>query len=299
MQDTLSQPGNPFAVPGHWYKAALHTHTSLSDGMRSPEEVAAWYRGHGFQVLALTDHNVRTDVEGLNRPDFVTIPGAELHPGRTELGEPYHLVAVGIGRTHVYTAQDSVQEAIDALRADGAVVWLAHPYWLGLTLPEIVALRGIIGVEVYNATCEEYAKGLSTVHWDDALARRYLCWGLAVDDAHWHRHDYGRGWVMARAPELTAEAILRALEAGHFYASQGPEIHAVEVTSERVYVRCSPACRISCVSLCGYGGPAAVPGPDGLLTEAAFPRRQMRVYARVECTDAAGRTAWSQPIMID
>src|SRR5262245_38825100 len=42
----------------------LHTHTSLSDGDRPPEEVIAWYREHGYAFVALTDHDLRNDPVG-------------------------------------------------------------------------------------------------------------------------------------------------------------------------------------------------------------------------------------------
>ena len=69
--------------------------------------------------------------------------------------------------------------------------------------------------------------------WDIALALRLgkhglpIVYGLATDDAHGY-HEYGvgkvnpgRGWVMVQAPHLTAEAIVKGLEAGDFYASTG------------------------------------------------------------------------------
>ena len=50
------------AVPSdpapRWWKGNLHTHTFWSDGDDFPEMVAEWYRAHGYNFLALTDHNV-------------------------------------------------------------------------------------------------------------------------------------------------------------------------------------------------------------------------------------------------
>jgi hypothetical protein len=34
-----------------WLKGNLHTHTARSDGDSAPEEMAAWYRDHGYQFL--------------------------------------------------------------------------------------------------------------------------------------------------------------------------------------------------------------------------------------------------------
>ena len=37
-------------------KMGLHTHTTLSDGVKTPEEVLEMYAGAGYDVLAITDH---------------------------------------------------------------------------------------------------------------------------------------------------------------------------------------------------------------------------------------------------
>jgi predicted metal-dependent phosphoesterase TrpH len=69
--------------------------------------------------------------------------------------------------------------------------------------------------------------------WDIILATRLgklrlpIVYALATDDAHsYHKMaigkaNPGRAWVMVRAPFLSAEAIVRAMEAGDFYASSG------------------------------------------------------------------------------
>ncbi len=40
-----------------WWKGNLHTHTLWSDGDDFPEVVARWYQRHGYQFLALSEHN--------------------------------------------------------------------------------------------------------------------------------------------------------------------------------------------------------------------------------------------------
>lgn len=44
--------------PLQWYKGNLHTHTLWSDGDDYPEMVISWYKGRGYNFLALSDHNV-------------------------------------------------------------------------------------------------------------------------------------------------------------------------------------------------------------------------------------------------
>ena len=46
------------AGPLHWYKGCTHAHSLWSDGDNPPEMVVDWYKSHGYQFFALTDHNV-------------------------------------------------------------------------------------------------------------------------------------------------------------------------------------------------------------------------------------------------
>ena len=39
-----------------WYKGNLHTHTTDSDGLKSPDDVKRLYKSLGYDFLALTDH---------------------------------------------------------------------------------------------------------------------------------------------------------------------------------------------------------------------------------------------------
>ena len=48
-------PTNP---PLRYYKGNIHTHSLWSDGNDFPEMIAEWYRMHGYNFLALSDHNV-------------------------------------------------------------------------------------------------------------------------------------------------------------------------------------------------------------------------------------------------
>ena len=291
---------NPFAAPGNWYRGNLHCHTTNSDGQQSPAEAVEWYRSHGYDFLAITDHDGLTDVSSMSDGRFLLLPGLETHPGESALGSNYHLVAIGVSQGFNFTRIDfPVQEAIDRLRADGAIVFLAHPYWSGLTYDEIMPLENIIGLEVFNTVCmQAVGKGYSRVHWDDLLARGRLLWGLATDDTHWVVQASGGGWVMVKATELTSSAIMEALSAGRFYATQGPEIYDLQVSRTEVHIRCSPVARINAASLNGSGGRQLAPSPDQLLNEASISLNSPSRYVRVECTDLQGRSAWAQPICI-
>jgi hypothetical protein len=46
-----------------WYKGNLHTHSYWSDGDEFPEMIMRWYKGQGYDFLALSDHNVLAEGE--------------------------------------------------------------------------------------------------------------------------------------------------------------------------------------------------------------------------------------------
>ena len=89
----MAATSNPFAAPGTWLRCALHAHTTRSDGELSPEELVSLYERAGFDVLAITDHWVRTEARSTDR--LLVIPSSELScrlPGDAD----GHLLALGI-----------------------------------------------------------------------------------------------------------------------------------------------------------------------------------------------------------
>jgi hypothetical protein len=60
-QEALQQEAVPPSAELRWWKGNLHTHTYWSDGDDFPEMVAEWYRTHGYNFLALSDHNVLSE----------------------------------------------------------------------------------------------------------------------------------------------------------------------------------------------------------------------------------------------
>ena len=44
-----------------WWKGNLHTHSLWSDGDDFPEMIVSWYDEHGYNFLALSDHNILSE----------------------------------------------------------------------------------------------------------------------------------------------------------------------------------------------------------------------------------------------
>lgn len=128
-----------------------------------------------------------------------------------------------------------------------------HPNFVwALTAEDLAAIPYVRLFEVFNGHTMVNNAG-DSLHasteriWDVALSLRHAAglsplFGVATDDAHDFR-EYGdtisrpgRGWVMVRAPELTADAIADALSAGDFYASTGVTIRREDHDERRVRI---------------------------------------------------------------
>ncbi len=283
---------NPFDCPGSWYKANLHTHSTTSDGEVSPGERARQYRDHGYQVLAITDHNKTNDVSGLSAEGFLVISSMETHPSCPG-GDPYHLVCLNVPHGFSVPDDSDANARICAVREAGGEVIIAHPYWCGHNLNHLMPIEGPIAVEVYNATCTKIGKGFSSVQWDDLLDAGRILPAVAVDDTHGGR-DIFMGWTMIRAESLTVESVMEALRSGCFYASTGPTIEDARIADGVVSVRCSPAREIHFVAQRSAG--RSFYADDGEpLRSAELKFSPMWDYVRVEIVDANGGRAWTNP----
>ncbi|MFQ6096880.1 MAG: CehA/McbA family metallohydrolase [Armatimonadota bacterium] len=280
----------------NWYRGNLHTHTSESDGRRSPEEACRWFHEHGYDFVQLTDHMKVVSGEPYCSESFLAITSCELHGARSELGHPLHILALGLQEHVMLEAEDDALTMVRKVREAGAEVIVAHPYWSGLTLNDLLPLEDIIGIEVWNTTCSLLnGKGTSNAVWDDLLVRGRRLLGCAVDDAHWGRRDYGRGWILVKARELTRDAILEAIRQRRFYSSTGPRILRMRLQDGRLHVSCSEVAAINLVCD-AHNGRCVEADLGSLLTEAEFDLPEGVQYARVECIDERGHAAWTNPL---
>lgn len=62
-----------------WYKGNLHSHTTNSDGVWTPEQSAKNYRDAGYSFLCFSDHDLYTDYRReLGEKNFLILPGWRL-----------------------------------------------------------------------------------------------------------------------------------------------------------------------------------------------------------------------------
>lgn len=302
----------PFSDDGIWLRCALHAHTTASDGELAPDLLARHYERAGYDVLAITDHWARTEAPSTDR--LVVIPSAELNALAPTREDDAHVLALGIDRDPVLPELDfaPLADVVAWVIEAGGVPFLAHTYWSGLRVDQWESCGGIAGIEVWNTGCElEVGRGDASLHWDEALERGRLFYGLATDDSHHPGFDSGFAWTWVRARDRTAEAVLEALRNGAFYGSTGPTIEAVDAGDGHVTVRCSPAASVTLYTgrrrgarvnagRLGYPNRADVleRSTDGLVTAVRLERPFRQPYGRVEVRGADGTRAWTNPLWV-
>lgn len=320
---------NPFAAPGEWLKCALHTHTTVSDGTLSPDHLVKVYQEAGFDVVAVTDHWRLTQVPSTEQ--LVTVPAAELgwdmrRPKFPRQSAEFLVYGIdhlpedpGGNRDNWYTNPEENWEVrtfpdltagVRWAQTQGAVVYVAHPYWNQLDPADLEAQEGFAGIEVFNGSAEiETGRGDSSPWWDSLLGQGRRVFGIATDDQHYPLFELGTGWTMVRAAERTPEAVVAALRDGMAYLSHGPTIHEIALDGPAVEVACSPARAVvlhmeeelGVSVVAGRGGRrmgrALATDGDGLITRARLePGLDAPRYRRVSVVGVDGRRAWSNPL---
>ena len=293
-----------FSQEGRFWKGNLHGHSDASDGNLSPAAACAAYKAAGYDFTCVTDHFRAqygypiTDTAAFRDDGFTTIIGAELHAPHTSRGVEWHILAVGLPLDFAPPApEETGPDLARRAREAGAFVAIPHPHWYQLQAEDGEALDAAQAVEVLNYTSAVHTdRGDGLVFYDTMLSRGHRLGAIAVDDSHWKNGDAFGAWVMVKAQERTPDALLRALHAGHYYASEGPEIHDIRRNGDRLDLRCTPA---RAILLVGPVSQSAREHGHGL-TQASLPLEPFAGgWCRAVVVDAAGRRAWSNPLWLD
>jgi hypothetical protein len=204
---------------------------------------------------------------------------------------------------------------------------LNHPnFGWGVTAEELAAVVEERFFEVYNGhpsvnhLGDKDRPGVEHM-WDIANTIRLrdlhgpVLYGLGTDDSHnYHNADGstpGRGWVMVKAHELTAAALIEAIERGDFYASSGVVLDDVRRSSQELAIDIHPVEGATYVTeFLGTRQGSDHVGEVLARVEGLQPRYQLRgeeLFVRATVTSSlapenpvfAGqfRQAWVQPVV--
>lgn len=199
---------------------------------------------------------------------FLLVPAEEITHSFAK--RPIHMNGINLrdpikpidGKDAVETVRVNLRQVSEQRTKTSRVMiaFLNHPnFGWGVRAEEMLLAEELKFFEVFNghpgvrnygdrehASCERV--------WDITLALRLgkhnlpIVYGLATDDSHGY-HEYGlgkvnpgRGWVMVKAPFLTADSLVKGLDAGDFYATTGVVLN--EVTRDgnelKIAIRAEP-----------------------------------------------------------
>ena len=284
---------------GRFYKGNLHTHTTVSDGRKTPEDTKAAYRAMGYDFIALTDHwkpgeGCENDPSGL-----LVLSGAEYNFNSDDvLAGVFHIVGFGYENPPEFGTTVPAQEAVDAINAAGGLAILAHPAWSLNTHDMVEKFHGLFATEIYNSVsgaprnCRPYSGQIV----DELASRGYVLPLVATDDTHFWLGEEGMSyiWVNLGDKPLTRDNLMAALRAGRFFPTQGPFIDAY-VDGKDFVVTCETgACDMMMFSNRPWANVRHFEDPDGKLTECRFPIHEHDIYMRAEVRDLDGKTAFTQ-----
>ena len=297
---------------GRFFRGNLHCHSNRSDGLQTPEYVAAAYRDAGYDFILLSDHFEAsygwqvTDTRDLRDDRFTTIIGAELSSGPWDERHCYWITAAGLPLDFEAPPPGNLAEAITRAAQCGAFVTMLHPGLNNLPLaavPTLPAFDAVHAVEIYNHNTA-MSGGTDRAHGgymlDGLLEQGYRLFVNAGDDAHFgHPADRFGGWVEVYCDQLDPSALLEALHAGRYYSTQGPALHELLVDGNQLHVETS---EVYAIGIMGSGerwqsGTERTSARDATIAAADFDISPFHgSYCRVTAVDWAGRCAWSNPI---
>ena len=233
------------------YKAALHTHTSRSDGRNTLAQMVEEHYAQGFDILAITDHNV------LNR-DWTSGPHALTQERYSEIRAGADRGGRGMLRIPLTNEQsrgqhlntffadfnnargDNLRRTIERAERLGGLSHINHPgrYTGGRRSGErgvnasnnprtvqgyvdlFMEFPSLLGLEIINRRDRESIN--DRILWDNILRKTIpqgrFVWGFSNDDSHRAR-DVGYSFNMFIMPENTLEHFRDALVHGRFFAA--------------------------------------------------------------------------------
>lgn len=324
----LSEKGND-------YKANMHCHTVVSDGVKTPEEVKEAYIKEGYSIVAFTDHEVFIPHNELTDGDFLALNGFEvainnwtskdyreiqtthicvvaLDPeiviqpcwnrnGYFQKGELNYKDKVQFDKNEPDFIKKYTPECINGMmktyRDKGFFVTYNHPTWSMESYSVYSQYNMMNAVEIMNGGCLKggYNEYNFAVY-DDLLKQNKKLWCIAGDDNH-NEQDRFVCWTVIRAEKLTYQDIAESLRSGNFYTTSGPAIKSFYQQDGTIYIETSPARKI--LFNTGIRHAKCISSTDGgTVTGGTFDTFPNDKYVRATVIAEDGTVAFSNPCYI-
>lgn len=296
---------------GNLYKANLHCHSTISDGKFTPEELKKMYMAKGYHAIAYTDHRACVPHPELTDDGFVALTGMENAFG-IKKGTSVHVCGIARAPLTTESVPDDPDDSISHINAGiqrlidkNYVTTLNHPRWSGISAENLALIRGVQNMEVVNGfEMIQDGYGDSAACYEMELRRGRRAFPIASDDSHREGepnmpgYEYFCGFTVLKAPVLTYDALIAALDSGAFYASTGPMINQLWLENGILHVDCSPVCGVYAHGKLYSHRAAEVRGSD------CIESIELDVsnicadsdYMLVQLVDTKGKRAWAAPV---
>ena len=312
------------------YKANLHCHSIFSDGKKTPLELKEMYKGRGYSILAITDHETPKNHSYLNDSDFLSITGYETYvrPNADCIYDVYdkeihiNLFArdpeneaivcynpkyckyitdeqkeqykkVGSQRTREYSVE-YINELIKTAKENGYIAAYNHPWWSMEPEADILSYEGFFSMEMCNY--ESYLLG--HLEYNAALYDKMLSCGKRIfchsaDDNHNKPpmdFDSFGAFTMIMPESFTYDSVINAMEKGEMYSSMGPLFKEVSMEGNKIHIECSEVEQIRVFT--GSKMPKLKFAPaNETITSADFEIDDRAKFVRVSIVDKNGKIA--------
>lgn len=322
----------------NFYKANLHSHSTVSDGAMSPEEMKKMYMDKGYSIIAYTDHNILIGHNELTDDNFLALNGYEMdltsqEPEYGPAKRTCHICLVSLDKDNltqvcynrtkffmcvnpeymgkakidetkpdfirVYSPE-CVNEIIKTGVENGFFVTYNHPTWSGETFADYGKYHGMHAMEICNYSSYEQGFAEYNEHeYDEMLRNGEKIYCIATDDNHNRSEDSFGGFTVINAEKLDYPTIADALKNGSFYASQGPEIYDLWYEDGKIGIKCSGAKSIRINSGIRRSEIVYAKNRENPVTSAVFEINELDKYVRITVTDFEGNHANTNAYFIE
>lgn len=204
---------------GQFYKTNLHSHSTVSDGIQTPEEMKQLYVKNGYSIIAFTDHHVMVPHHDLTDENFLALTGTELTVHAPDelyktIGKVCHFNIIALDPDHntqeVYYKNryeeknegkftyntafppakleytpENLTAMMTTARENGFFVIYNHPTWSNEHYPEYTNYHGMHAMEIcnYSSLMGGYDENNGHIY-DDMLRAGERIFCVAADDNH-------------------------------------------------------------------------------------------------------------------
>ncbi|MHB1485884.1 MAG: CehA/McbA family metallohydrolase domain-containing protein [Saccharofermentanales bacterium] len=302
----------------NWQKGNFHVHAGTGPGtcgVNPIEDVVIAYKGAGYNVLCISNHDLFTDTaEYAKKHGIILINGFEYSLSS-------HMLCIGVDSI----IKGSHQEIIDQVNDCGGFTVINHPNWkvsnftadaekykfsystlmmnqahvdnidipMHWPIDKIKNLKGFAGVEIFNGVITRLMGSCyATDIWDSLLSGNRMVWGFGNDDFH-NWTDIAKVSTVVGLNEFSAQDALSALKNGRTYVSTGLKLDTFDFDGKKIVIEAS-----------AYNNDRGEMtyrfiGKNGKTLKGdgnTYTLKGDEMYIRVEAINSYGAMLWTQPV---